>query len=50
MAFKPPADIGLDKRTFWKVEQLQPNSLEYRYAAFKFLKTYGARVPALNSI
>jgi hypothetical protein len=41
--FKPPKDLGYDNGVLYKVEDLDPTSLEYRYVAFKFLKTRKGR-------
>ena len=49
-AFEPPDDIGYGKPSIFKVEKLDPSSVEYRYVAFKFLQTLNGRIPDLNSI
>jgi len=41
--FKAPADIGYEKGKLYKVEDLDPKSIEYRYVAYKFGKTINGR-------
>ena len=41
--FKAPSDIGYEKGKLYKVEDLDPKSIEYRYVAYKFGKTINGR-------
>ena len=41
--FSPPEDIAVGKKTFFKVEDLDPKSIEYQYVAYKFGKTRNGR-------
>lgn len=42
--FKPPQNIGFGKGKIFETQVLDSNDLEYRYVAYKFLKTLNGRV------
>jgi len=41
--FRPSSDLGYANGTLYKVEDLDPKTIEYRYVAYKFGKTRNGR-------